>query len=327
MKRRAFITLLGGAAVAWPLGARAQQPAMPVIGFLHNQSLDGFAEPLRGFHRGLKEAGFVEGETVTIEYRFADNQLDRLPALAAEFVRRRVAVIVAFGSPAASAARAATTTIPIVFNMGDDPVRIGLVASVARPGGNLTGINFFTGELAAKRLGLLRELVPGATRIAVLLNPSAGPTSEATLRDVEAAARAKELQILVHNAETSREINAAFTSFIRERPDVLFVGPGAFYYARRVQITQLAARHAIPATYAGRQFAEVGGLMSYGANVTDAWRQVGSYAGRILKGAKPADLPVVQSTKFELVINAETATMLGLTVPASLLASADEVIE
>jgi putative ABC transport system substrate-binding protein len=325
--RREFITLLAGAAVTWPLAAHAQQPAMPVIGFLHPTSPDAFTEPLRGFRQGLKESGFVESETVAIEYRWADNQTDRLPALAAELVRRRVAVIATFAPPAALAAKAATTTIPIVFNSGDDPVRLGLVASLARPGGNLTGINFLVGELAAKRLELLRELVPGATRVALLLDPSAGQITETTLRDVEAAAGAKGLQIQVLNVQTSREINAAIASFGRERPDALFLGPGPFFTSRRVQLALLAALHRVPAIYPLRQFAEAGGLMSYGASVTDAYRQVGVYAGRILKGAKPADLPVVQATKFELVINAETARMLGITIPEALLAVADEVIE
>jgi putative ABC transport system substrate-binding protein len=326
MKRREFITLLGGAA-AWPLAARAQQPAMPVIGFLHSQSPDAFTEPLRGFRQGLKESGFVESETVAIEYRWADNQTDRLPALATELVRRRVAVIATFSPPVALAAKAATTTIPIVFNLGDDPVRLGLVASLARPGGNLTGINFFVGELAAKRLEVLRELVPGATRVALLLDPSAGQITETTLRDVEAAARPKGLQIQVLNVQTSREINAAFATFARDRLDALFVGPGPFFTSRRVQLALLAAVQRVPAIYPVRPFAEVGGLISYGASLTDAYRQVGAYAGRILKGAKPADLPVVQSSKFELVINAETARILGLDVPPTLLARADEVIE
>jgi putative ABC transport system substrate-binding protein len=327
MKRRTFITLLGGAAASWPLSARAQQPAMPVIGFLHTQSPDVFAESLRGFRRGLNEGGFVEGETVTIEYRWAENQNDRLPALAAELVRRRVAVIAATGGiPSSLAAKAATTTIPILFVAGDDPVKLGLVASLARPGGNLTGVNFFGAELTAKRLELLRELLPTAARIAVLVNP-ANAEADSTLKDVEAAARAMSLQIRVLNAGTSGEINAAFGIFERERNDALLVGAGPPFNGRRVQLVQLATYHRLPAIYAGRQNVEVGGLMSYGANLTEAYRQVGVYAGLILKGAKPADLPVVQSTKFELIINAETARMLRLTIPPTLLARADEVIE
>ena len=329
IKRRAFIALLGGAAtsMAWPRDARAQQRAMPTIGFLNSQSLDVFMEPLRGFRQGLKDAGYVEGENVAIEHRWAENQTDRLPALAADLVRRRVAVIATFGNTPALVAKAATATIPIVFNVGDDPVRIGLVASLARPGGNLTGVNFFTGELVAKRLELLRELVPIATRVAMLVNPTNATTTETTLRDAESAARAMGLQIQAVRASTSREINAAFVSIVRERLDTIFVSLDPFLASRRVQLVHLASRHAVPATYALRDFAEAGGLMSYGANITDAYRQMGVYAGRILKGAKPADLPVVQASKFELVINAETARMLGLTVPPSLFATADEVIE
>ena len=327
IRRREFITLLGGAA-AWPLAARGQQRAMPVIGFLHSQSPDGVGmDVMHGFRQGLKETGFVEGENLTIEYRWAGNQFDRLPMLAADLVRRRVAAIAAFGSPAASAAKAATMTIPIVFQMADNPVRIGLVSSLARPAGNLTGVNFFNAELGAKRLALLRELVPGATRVALLFQPSVGASTEALRRDLEPAARAIGLQTQTIDVETSRDINAAFASFERDRPDALFVGTGPFLYARRVQLAQLAARHTIPASYAERQFAEVGGLMSYGANVSDSVRQVGAYIGRVLKGTKPADLPVMQMSKLELVINHETARMLGLTVPALLLTIADEVIE
>jgi putative ABC transport system substrate-binding protein len=324
--RREFIATLGGAATAWSLAARAQQPAMPVIGFLHPTTPDPNVDLLRAFRQGLKEAGYVEGENVAIEYRWAENKIDRLPALAAELVRRQVAVIATTGPAAASAAKAATTTIPIVFLTGADPVESSLVASLARPGGNLTGINVLTIELTAKRLELLRELVPAATRVAVLVNP-AGVAPETMLRDVEAAARAMGLQIQVLNAGTSREINAAFAGFVRERPDALFVGPDPFFISRRVQLVHLASRHAVPAAYTGRDYAVAGGLMSYGSNLTDAFRQVGVYTGRILKGVKPADLPVVQASKFELVINAETARMLGLTVPDKLLVAADEVIE
>jgi len=265
---------------------------------------------------------------VAIEYRWAENQMDRLPELAADLVRRQVAVITTTGGiPAAFAAKAATTTIPVAFIVSDDPVRLGLVASLARPGGNLTGINFLTGELTAKRLELLREVVPAATRVAVLVNPANVMNTETTLREVGAAARAIGLQIQVLNASTIREINAAFATFVREPSDALLVGIDPFFNSRRTQLVHLATRHALPASYPARDFAEAGGLMSYGANIADAWRQVGSYAGRILQGAKPADLPVVQSSKFELVINTQTATMLGLTVPQALLVAADEVIE
>jgi putative ABC transport system substrate-binding protein len=326
MKRREFITLLSGAAVAWPLSARAQKQPMPVIGFLHSQSPEGLMEVPRGLRQGLKDAGYVEGENVAIEYRWAENQMERLPELAAELVRRRVAVMAAMDTGSSLAAKA-ITAIPVVFLVGGDPVRQGLVASLGRPGGNLTGTNFFTTELVAKRLELLRELVPAAARVAVLVNPTYAEITESTLRDADAAARAMGMQIQVLKADTSHEINAAFASLVRERSDALFVAPGPFFTARRVQLTQLAARHAIPAIYSQRLSAEVGGLISYGASVSDAARQVGIYVGHILKGAKPADLPVVQSTKFELVINAENARMLGLTVPPTLLARADVVIE
>jgi putative ABC transport system substrate-binding protein len=328
MRRREFVTLLGGAAATLPFAARAQQQAMPVIGLLHPTSLEAFFDRLRGFRQGLKDIGYVEGENVTIEYRWAEGQYDRLPELAAELVRRRVAVIAATGGPpAAFAAKAATTTIPIVFLVGDDPVKLGLVASLARPGGNVTGINFFAVELAAKRLELLRELVPGVTRIAVLVNPASAEVTESTLRDVETAARAITPQMQIFNVTSSREIDAAFATLVRERVDTVFVSSGSFFADRRVQLVLLATRHAIPAIYPFRDFAEAGGLMSYGASLTDAYRQVGVYVGRILKGAKPADLPVAQSTKFELVINAQAARVLGLTIPPTLLARADEVIE
>ena len=325
LKRREFITLLGGA-VAWPLAARAQQAALPVVGVLGGASLDALAE-LRAFRQGLKEVGYVEGENVAVEYRSADNRIDRLPELVADLLRRRVAVIAAADTASTRAAQAATTTIPIVFLVGADPVSFGLVASLARPGGNATGINVFTGELVAKRLELLRELVPWATRVAALIQSDDAEFAGSTLKDVEAAARAMGLQIQVFKPSTSREIGAAFTTFVRERPDALFVGPGPFFNTRRVQFAVLAARHAVPAAYAVRAYVEAGGLMSYGASLADAFRQVGIYTGRILKGEKPADLPVLQPTKFELVINAETARALELEIPAKLLARADEVIE
>jgi putative ABC transport system substrate-binding protein len=324
--RREFITLLGGAAAAWPLAARAQQ--MPVIGFLDPTSPDMYADRLRAFRQGLKDTGYVERENVAIEHRWAENQIDRLPELATDLVRRQVAVITTGGGPTAPlAAKAATTTIPIVFAVGEDPVRLGLVDSLNRPGGNLTGINFFNTELTAKRLELLREVVPGAARVAVLVNPTIAANTESVVRDVGAAARAVGLQIQVLNASTSREIEAAFAAFVRERPDALLVSGDAFFASRRVQLALLTARHALPGSYASRQFAEAGGLMSYGSNIGDAYRHLGVYTGRILKGAKPADLPVVQASKIELVINALTARVLGLTVSPQLLARADEVIE
>jgi putative tryptophan/tyrosine transport system substrate-binding protein len=326
--RRELLAVLGGAAAAWPLAARGQQPAMPVIGFLGGTSPEVYADRLRAFRQGLKEAGYVEGENVAIEYRWAENQFDRLPALAAELVRRQVAVIVATGgSIPALSAKAATTTVPIVFAIPEDPVRSGLVASLARPGGNATGINFFSIELVAKRLEILREMVPATTRVAVLINPADAANSETMLKDVEAATRSMGLQIQVLNANTSHEIDAAFATFARERPDALLVSGGPFLLSRRVQLALLAARYGVPASYGAREYVEIGGLMSYGANIADAYHQVGVYAGRILKGAKPADLPVVQSTKFELVINAQAARVLGLDVPATVLARADEVIE
>ena len=294
--------------------------------FLHSGSAEKmFVVP---FLQGLAEAGYVEGQNVALEYRWAEGRYDRLPELAADLVRHRVSVIaVPASTPASLAAKATTTTIPIVFSVGDDPIRLGLVASLARPGGNATGVNFFIAELAAKRLGLLHELVPGATRVAVLVNPTDAIRTESNVRDVEAAARALGLQIHVFNASTVGEIDATFTAIVRERFDALFVVPDAFFANRRVQLATLAARHAIPAAHAQRDFVEVGGLMSYGTNLADARRQVGIYTGRVLKGEKPADLPVLQPTQFELVINVTTAKALGLEVPPTLLARADEVIE
>jgi putative tryptophan/tyrosine transport system substrate-binding protein len=327
MKRRVFITLLGGAAVS-PFAARAQQPAMPIIGFLSSLSPEFTAERLRGFRQGLKETGYIEAENVASEYRWAENQIDRLPALTADLIRRQVAVIVAFGGRApAVAAKAATTTIPVIFGVGEDPVRLGLVASLARPGGNMTGLNFFNQELGTKRLELLRELVPGATRIALLASPTGAGEVDSTVTDVASVVRATGLQMQVHRANTSGEIDAVFATLARERPDALFVGGGAFFTSRRVQLVHWATRYALPATYAVRDFAEAGGLMSYGTSVVDAYRQMGIYTGRILKGAKPGDMPVVQASKFELVINLQTTRMLGLAVSPSLLARADEVIE
>jgi putative tryptophan/tyrosine transport system substrate-binding protein len=325
--RREFITLLGGVAAAWPLAARAQQATIPAIGFLHPASPDAFPDRLRGFRQGLKDTGYVEGENAMIIYRFAENQIDRLPAMAGELVRSQVAVIAAANSPAALAAKAATTTIPIVFITPEDPVRLGLVPSLSRPGGNLSGINLLSGELQAKRLELLRQLVPRVARVAVLVNQANVENTETTIRDVEAAARDIGLQIQILQASSSGEINAAFATLAREQVDALFVGTDPFFTSRRVQLAILAARHSIPSTYGTRETVEVGGLMSYGANIPDAWRQAGAYVGRIIKGAKPADLPVVQSTKLEFVINLSTAGALGLAVPPSMLASADGVIE
>jgi len=324
VKRRAFITLIGGATAAWPLAARAQ-PAIPLVGFLNSASPDAFADRLRAFHQGLKDTGFVEGENIAIAYRWAENQFDRLPELAAELVRLKVKVI-AVNLVAVLPAKEATASIPIVFVHNEDPVRAGLVASLARPGGNLTGVNVISGELTAKRLELLRELVPSVARVAVLVNP-AGPSTETTLRDVEPAARGMGVQINVLNASTSREIDAAFATFVDRRPDALFVAAELFFTSRRVQLATSAARHGIPMTCATREITEVGGLMSYGSNLVDAYRQVGVYVGRILKGTKPSELPVIQSSKLELVINAQTARILGLELPAQLLARADEVIE
>ena len=328
MKRRDFIALVGGTVATWPPAARAQQPAMPVIGLLDSRTPDAMLDRLRGFRQGLKDAGYVERENVAFEYLWADNQLNRLPELAAELVRRRVAIIVCSGPPeVVFAAKSATATIPIVFIAGEHPVKLGLVSSLARPGGNLTGVNFLNVELVAKQLELLREMLPRATRVALLFYPAAVTTSESTVREAETAARAMGLKIQFLQASTVAEIDTVFAAFARERPDALFVPASAFFSSRRVQLVQLMAHHKVPAIYPGREFSEIGGLMSYGSNIVDAFRQIGLYCGRILKGAKPADLPVVQSTRLELVINASTARMLALTVPDQLLAAADEVIE
>jgi putative ABC transport system substrate-binding protein len=316
-----------GAAAACPLAAGAQQAGKPVVGFLSSQSPDGFTESLRAYRQGLKETGYVEGENVTIEYRWAEHQLDRLPALAVDLVRRRVAVIATPQTAAATVAKAATTTVPIVFSVGSDPVALGLVTSLNRPGGNVTGINFFINELVGKRLELLREMVPSASRVAVLVNPTNVVLTEIMTRETAAAARAMALEIKVFNASTSDEIHAVFERLSRERPDALFVASDPFFSFRRVELTTLAARHGLPTSFSVREMVEAGGLMSYGTNINDAIRQLGVYTGRILKGEKPADLPVVQSTRFELVINLPTAKTLGLDVPSKLLATADAVIE
>ena len=327
MKRRDFITLLGGAAAAWPLAARAQQAAMPVVGFVSGRPADASARHTAAFRKGLNETGYVEGQNVMVEYHWLDGKYDRLPSLMADLVRRRVAVIAAIGDPSTRAAKAATATIPIAFGVSGDPVAHGLVASLARPGGNATGINFLTSEVLAKRLGLLRELVPKAVRVAVLVNPTNALSAEPTLRDVPEAARPIGLQIQILNASTSREIEAAFATMAVDRADALFVGPDGFFAARRVQFATLASHYRIPASYVAREFVESGGLTSYGPDLLDMYRQVGVYTGRILKGANPADLPVVQSTKFEFVINAQAARLLGLEVPNALQLLADEVIE
>ena len=328
MRRREFIALIGGAAVTWPLSASAQQSTIPVIGFLDPRSLDGVANRLRGLRQGLKETGFVEGENVAIEFRWAENQMDRLAELAADLVRRPSAVIVASGGRNSTlAAKAATTIIPIVFLTAEDPVRLGLVASLARPGGNLTGINFFNAELTTKRLELLVSWCPRPNALLYSSVQLMRQIPNSTLRAIEPAARAIGIQIQVLNASTSREIDAAFATIGRDRPDAIFVGQTPFLAFRRVQLVQLAARHMIPASYPGREFPEIGGLMSYGSDIADAYRQVGIYTGRILKGAKPADLPVVQTNKFELVINAQTARMIGLDLPPQLIARTDDVIE
>jgi putative ABC transport system substrate-binding protein len=324
--RRELLALLGGAAAAWSAAARAQ-PRIPVVGLLYSQSADAIGHRLRAFRQGLKQHGFIEGETVSIVYRFAENQFDRLPALAADLVRRKVSAILAGNPISALAVKAATSTIPVVFTVNEDPVRLGLVASDARPGGNMTGVNYMSAELAAKRLELIRELVPRASSIGVLLNPTNPTNAETTRRDVEAAARAIGLGARFVEVRSSAEIDRAFSVLARERPDALFIGNDGLFTNRRVQLVHLTTRHGIPATYSSREYAEIGGLMSYGANIPEAWHQAGLYVGRILKGTKPLELPVVQAAKFELVINHQTARTLDLTVPPTLLARADEVIE
>jgi putative ABC transport system substrate-binding protein len=324
LRRREFIALIGGAA-AWPLAARAQQPAMPVIGFLRNTPSAPFAHIVTAFRRGLNEVGFVEGQNVAIEQRWAEGQDDRLPALVADLVRRKVAVIVA-NNPGALAAKAAATTIPIVFATGSDPVRDGLVASLNRPGGNVTGVVFITSVLGAKRLELLRQLVPKATTIAMLVRPDTTET-EAERIDVQNAAQALGQELVLFDVTSGRDIEAAFATFVERRAGGLLVGTGPFLTSNRERVVALAARHGIPAIYPLREYASAGGVMSYGTSISDAYRQSGVYAGRILKGEKPADLPVIQSTKFELVLNLQTAKALGIDVPDKLLALADEVIE
>jgi len=325
--RRKFITLISGVAAAWPLAARAQQPAMPVIGFLSGASPAGFASFVAAFRQGLNEAGYVEGQNIAIEYRWAEGHYDRLPALVADLVRRRVAAIVASGGdPPVQAARAATATIPIIFTGSDNPVKFGLVASLNRPGGNITGLSLFTSELEVKRLVLLRELAPKASLIAMLVNPN-NPSAEPDTRDVITAASAVGQRLKILHASSEQEIDGAFDAFSQERPDALLVGHDPFFFTRRDQLVALAARHAVAAIYEVRDFVTAGGLISYGSRIADNYRLAALYVSRILKGEKPADLPVMQPTKFELVINLKTAKTLGLTVPQTLAVAADEVIE
>ena len=324
--RREFITLVGSAAAAWPLAAGAQ-PMMPVVGFLGAGALDNYVLYLAAFRKGLAETGYVEGQNVAIEYRWAEGQYERMAQLAADLVLRRVAVIAVPGSPpGARAAKAATSTIPIVFSVGDDPVRSGLVASISRPGGNATGINFLTGEVVAKRLALLHELLPGATRVTAFINPADASRAEVLREEVEVAARTVGMQLQILNPSTTREIDAAFAALVRERADALFVGPDAFYNSRRVQLANMAARHVVPTAFAVREYVDAGGLMSYGASPADGYRQAGVYVGKILDGANPASLPVLQSDRYELMVNLRTASTLGVKIPQAVLMRADEVL-
>ena len=327
MRRRKFISLLGGVAAVWPLAARAQQPAVPVVGFIRDGAAEANARNAVAFRKGLNETGYVEGQNVKVEYHWLEGQYDQLPALLGDLVRRQVAVIATPGTSLALAAKAATTTIPIVFGVGEDPVKLNLVVSLARPGGNATGINFFATEVVAKRLRLLRELVPKVARIAVFINPGNPSVAATTIRDVQEAAPTIGLKTQIFNTATIGEINAAFATFERDRPDALFVAGDAYLGSRAAQLITLTARDRMPATYAIRDLVTAGGLMSYGTDIADMFHQVGVYTGKILKGAKPADLPTLQSTRFEFVINIQTARALGIEVPPGLLAIADEVIE
>jgi putative tryptophan/tyrosine transport system substrate-binding protein len=328
MRRRNFVQAIGAVFAAWPIAVRAQQARLPVIGYLGVTNSEDEAARLNAFRRGLGEAGLIEGKNVLIEYRWAEGHYDRYAGLVADLVKRQVSLIAALGnSTAAITAKAATTSIPIVFAVGDDPITLGLVASLNQPGGNATGTDFFTAEVVTKRLGLLRDLLPSATRVAALLNPGDVARAEYTRRELASAAPGLGFQLEFFSATSSQEINDAFAKFSRDRPDALFVGPDPFFNRRRTQLAILAARYLIPATYATREYVLAGGLMSYGTNITDSWREAGAYAGKILKGTKPADLPVIRSTGFELVINVQTAKAFGIEVPASLLARADEVIE
>jgi putative tryptophan/tyrosine transport system substrate-binding protein len=327
MRRREFITLIGGAAVAWPCVPRAQQPAMPVVGFLHSASADTFREQLDAFRQGLRDGGYVEGENVAIEFRWAEGRFDRLPAMAADLVRQNVSVIAALGGNSSNlAAKASTDTIPVVFVSGSDPVKLGLVTSLSRPGGNITGISFFVADVVAKQLGLLRELVPGATTVALLLNPKS-PEAQRQQPQAREAARALGLELRIHDASTSSEIDQAFATMVQDGDGALIIGADPFFGSRVRQIVGLATRHRIPAMYYRSEYAAAGGLISYGTSITEAYRQAARYVTRVLKGAKPSELPVLQPTKFELVINLRTAKVLGLAIPSGVLAIADEVIE